>query len=287
MVTFSGHATVGKRILLLSGTCEGPPLAEALLAAGFQVRATVTRDEARHNLFGPLRERIDVEVRGFTEETLGDFLRRGEADLVLDATHPFAVRITRIAHAVCTRLGTPYVRYERRDWTPPEGTMVVDSYAAAAEVLPSVGSRIMLTIGAKQLGYFAHLHERLKLYARILPSPVSLQQALAAGFNGQNVLCLRPPFSVDLNRALFREYRLDTLVTKASGPEGGVIEKVTAARDLGMNVLMIRRPPQAGISSVSTLEDAVRACRTLLGGASLGERRGLSPPSSGPRVDHG
>src|SRR6516165_7181627 len=107
--TFSGRAAVTKRILLLSGTSEGPILARALRAAGFAVRATVTREEARHNLFGSLLEEIQVEARGFTQESLTIFLKQGEADLVLDATHPFAYRITRLAHDVCRQLGIPYL----------------------------------------------------------------------------------------------------------------------------------------------------------------------------------
>ena len=75
------------------------------------------------------------------------------------------------------------------------GTRLVDSFAAAAEVLPSLGSRVLLTIGAKQLKHFAHLHDRLVLIARILPCVASLQQALAAGFTPDRLLCLRPPFS--------------------------------------------------------------------------------------------
>jgi precorrin-6A/cobalt-precorrin-6A reductase len=256
-----------QRILLLSGTCEGLPLARALLAAGFQVRATVTRPEAKENLFGSLvgqASRLSVEVRGFTEQSLEAFLGRGEADLVLDATHPFAVRISRIAWSVCERIRMPYVRYERPDWTPPAGTHFVDSYAAAAVVLPSLGSRPMLTIGVKQLKHFASLHGRLTMYARILPSPLSLRQALEAGFVEENLLRLQPPFSLERNRELFRQYNVDVLVTKASGREGGVVEKVTAACERAMKVLMIRRPDPLGLCSMATIDEAVHACRALL-----------------------
>ncbi len=110
----------------------------------------------------------------------------------------------------------------------------------------------MLTIGAKQLKHFAHLHERMALFARILPSPLSLEQALKEGFTAEKVLCLRPPFSQECNRDLFREYRVEVLVTKASGSEGGVVEKVSAARELGMQVLMIRRPVLPEIDAVSS-----------------------------------
>ncbi len=251
---------MSKRILLLSGTSEGPPLARALRAAGFQVRATVTRDEARANLFGPLAGDIQVEARGFTEQSLADFLARGEADLVLDATHPFAVRITRLAHAVCRRLGVPYVRYERPDWEPPPGTRQVGSFAEAAALLPSLGRRVLLTIGAKQLKHFAALHDRLYLVARVLPSATSIEQAGAAGFTPDRLLGLRPPFSRDFNRAILREYRIDVLLTKASGREGGVQEKVLAAADEGAAVVMIRRPEPGEIHGVASIEAAVRAC---------------------------
>jgi precorrin-6A/cobalt-precorrin-6A reductase len=257
---------VTKRVLLLSGTSEGPPLARALLEAGFAVRATVTRAEACETLFGAPAGALTVEARGFTEDGLSAFLQRREADVVVDATHPFAVRITRLAHAVCGRLGVPFVRYERPDWDPPPDTRQVATFAEAAALLPALGRRVLLTIGAKQLKHFAHLQDRLTLIARILPCVASLEQALAAGFTPDRLLCLRPPFSQEFNRALLREYRAEVLVTKASGREGGVVEKVLAARELGVEVVMIRRPQSADIPSVGTLEAAVRACREKTGG---------------------
>jgi precorrin-6A/cobalt-precorrin-6A reductase len=252
-------------ILLLSGTSEGPLLTRALLDAGFRVRATVTRLEARNNLFGSLLDAIEVEVCGFTEQSLIEYLARGEIALVLDATHPFAVRITRIAQSVCKRMQIPYVRYERPDWAPPAGTYFAESYLAAAAMLPSLGARVLLTIGVKQLKHFAPLQGRVTMYARILPSPVSLRQALEAGFAAENLVHQRPPFSIEQNRELFRRYNVDVLVTKASGREGGVVEKVTAARELAMKVLMIRRPEPASPDGVTTIEDAVRACQMLMG----------------------
>lgn len=205
-----------------------------------------------------------MEARGFSAESLAEFLQRRQVDLVLDATHPFAVRITHIAHGVCGRLGFPYVRYERPDWPAPPGTHVVDDFTAAARRLPELGTRAMLTIGAKQLKHFAHLHERMTLFARILPSPISLEQAFKEGFTAEKVLCLRPPFSQEFNRALFHEYRAQVLVTKASGSEGGVVEKVSAARTLGMEVLMIRRPVAPEVDAVSSVAAAVAECRRRL-----------------------
>jgi precorrin-6A/cobalt-precorrin-6A reductase len=252
---------VRPRILLLSGTSEGPILGRSLLDAGLDVTATVTRAEACENLFGALRGELAVEARGFDADGLRDYLRRGRADVVLDATHPFAARITRIAHGICAELGVPYIRYERPDWAPPDGTRFASTFAEAAEVIPSLGSRIMLTVGSKTLKFFAGLHGRVELFARVLPSPISMARAREAGFAADRVFGMRPPFSREANRDLFRECRADVLVTKASGIEGGVVDKVMAAVDLGTTVLMIRRPTQEVAPTLHDLQEAVAACR--------------------------
>ena len=127
-------------------------------------------------------------------------------------------------------------------------------------MLPGLGRRILLTIGAKQLKHFRNLHADLTLFARVLPSPISLEQAQEAGFTADRILCLRPPFSQADNQALFQELGVDVLVTKASGKEGGVVEKVQAACELGLKVLMIRRPDLPDIPAVATFEQAVKAC---------------------------
>src|SRR5262249_61997428 len=97
-------------------------------------------------------------------------------------------------------------------------------------------------------------------YARAPASPAFRGPALAGGLQPQKGIVPWPPFSRQLNRALFREFKVEVLVTKASGREGGVVEKVLAARDLGTKVLMIRRPVTPDIASVSTVEAAIQAC---------------------------
>jgi precorrin-6x reductase len=92
---------------------EGPTPARALLDAGFAVMATVTTEAGRIYLFGPLQQALAVLVGGFTAVRLTDFLAQRGADLVLDAMHSLAVRITRVASAVCATLRVPYVHYAR------------------------------------------------------------------------------------------------------------------------------------------------------------------------------
>ncbi|MGE3808215.1 MAG: precorrin-6A reductase [Gemmataceae bacterium] len=267
----SGPGDARPKILLLSGTSEGPRLARALLAADFDVHATVTRTEAIATLFGPASAyasdsasgALTVEARGFTDDSLTEFLAAGLADLVVDATHPFAVRITEIARRVCTARDVPLVRFLRPDWEPPAGTRLADSFAEAADLLPALGRRILLTIGAKKLKHFAGLHERVTLFARVLPGEVSFQQAQRAGFALERIVAARPPFTQADNRALFEKLGIDVLLTKASGREGGVAEKVLAAAELGIQVVMIRRPAEFSTDLVETIEAAVGRVQQL------------------------
>ena len=101
--------------------------------------------------------------------------------------------------------------------------------------------------------------------------PVLARALLEAGFSQAHILCLRPPFSQDFNRSILREYRIDVLLTKASGVEGGVVEKVLAAHDLAITTLIIHRPPEDDLPTVSTIAAAVQACRDLLHGARTGQ----------------
>ena len=102
------------RILLLSGTSEGRLLARALLDRGAAVTATVTRDEAVENLFGPLAAEMTVQKRGFSAESLADYLRRGEAGSGRSTPR---IRLQRASRRSPERSaeagGAPYVRYER------------------------------------------------------------------------------------------------------------------------------------------------------------------------------
>jgi precorrin-6A/cobalt-precorrin-6A reductase len=247
-------------VLLLSGTSEGPALARGLLGAGFAVWATVTRDEAVEPLFAALRDRIAVEAGGLPPQTLRARLERGEVDLVLDATHPHAARITRHAQAVCAELGTPYVRYERPSTALPTHAHRAATFAEAAARIRGLGMRPALTIGAKPLKHFAHLHAELAMQARVLPSETSVAQARAAGFDSRRLVCVRPPVSEALNHALFAAHGADLLVTKDSGAAGGVPEKLAAAGKLGMAILAVERPAAGAEPSARSMEEAVRAC---------------------------
>jgi precorrin-6A/cobalt-precorrin-6A reductase len=79
------------------------------------------------------------------------------------------------------------------------------------------GQRVLLTIGYTPLHRFQSWHDRATLFARILPSAIALEAAFKAGFTPHNIICLRPPISADLEKALWRQWQISLVVTKASG----------------------------------------------------------------------
>lgn len=260
-------------ILLLSGTSEGRLLGRRLRAAGLPFVASVTTPEARA-LFAGIEPPPDVLVTRFDDDSLAAFLRERRIAAILDATHPFAYRISERAMRAAARTRIPYVRYERPASALPSGDgrlHVVPDVAAAAQVCLEHGSRIFLTTGTKTLPSFREVIARKWVLVRILPTIASLTQALEAGLAPAQILAMRGPFSQALERVLLQDYGIDLLVTKDSGAAGGVDAKLAAAADCGIPAVIISRPPLPYANRYDDLEQAVQAIMTLIG----------SPPETG------
>jgi precorrin-6x reductase len=253
-------------ILLLSGTGEGRILGARLHDAGLPFVASVTTPEARR-LFAEIDPPPEVLVTRFSGDTLAAFIRERQVGAVLDATHPFARRISEEAIQAAAQACVPYVRYER----PASGfsresdeIIVVPTIEAAATVCLEHGTRIFLTTGAKTLRTFGEVIGRKPVMARILPTIASLSQALDAGLPPAQILALRGPFSQTLERAILREYRIDLLVTKDSGAAGGLETKLKAAAALHVPVVVVGRPQLQYPNLCYDLEQAVQTVRALM-----------------------
>ncbi|MFF5302132.1 cobalt-precorrin-6A reductase [Streptomyces sp. NPDC013161] len=246
-------------ILILGGTTEARELAAELTALP-EVRVT-TSLAGRVSRPGALAG--DVRIGGFGgAEGLAAWLREHHVDAVVDATHPFAGTITANAARAGAATGVPVVVLRRPGWQPGPGDQwhPVASLAEAADVLPGLGRRVLLTTGRLGLAAFAHL-ARLHFVVRTVeppepPMPPDVEVLLARG-----------PFTVVDEAALLREHRIDVVVTKDSGG-AATAAKLTAAREAGVPVVVVRRPP---------LPEGVRAVPDIAGVLERLERLGLSP----------
>lgn len=235
------------RVLILGGTSEAYALASALATdpaiAVETALAGVTRDPARPA--GALRRGGFGGAAG-----LADHLRRTGVDRLVDATHPFATRISAQAAEAADIAGVPRLVLQRPPWRPVPGDrwIEVPDVPAAAEALPADARRVFLSIGARDLAPFAGDGRWYLL--RVVDPPAALPLPDCAVVTG------RGPFAATDERALLEEHRIDCVVAKNSGG-GATYGKLAAARTLGLPVVMIARPPAPSGLVVETVEAAL------------------------------
>lgn len=240
-------------LLLLAGTREAQEIARALGDAKRDVVASlagVTR--------APISLGIETRRGGFGgEDGFREDMHRRGITAVLDATHPFAHLISNRTARVCGQMGLPYCQLLRPEWTPEEGDQWTQ-VSSEEDVAPLVasGETVFLATGRQTLDRFSNLP-----HARIICRQIDPPERPFPFPNGE-FLIGRPPFPVDKEVALFQSLGVDWLVAKNAGGEASKT-KLTAARQLGIKVAMIARPPQPDGLKVTTVKEALQWVNAL------------------------
>jgi precorrin-6A/cobalt-precorrin-6A reductase len=234
------------RVLILGGTAEARALASKLDAAGIGIVSSLAGRVQRPRL--PVGE---VRVGGFGgPEALGRWLREHRILAVVDATHPFAQRISTSAARATTAAGIPLLRLERPGWqaAPGDRWHWVDDLPGAAGGVAALGARrVWLTSGRQGLEAFAEL-DAWFLIRCVDPPAVALPHR-------HELLLDRGPYTLAGELALLSEHRIELLVTKDSG--GSLTAaKLAAARARGVPVVVVRRPARAPAAAVGSVDEA-------------------------------
>ncbi|WP_369214130.1 cobalt-precorrin-6A reductase, partial [Streptomyces flavofungini] len=182
----------------------------------------------------------EVRVGGFGgADGLAAWLREHRVDALIDATHPFAGTISFNAAKAAASAHVPLLALRRPGWVASEGDdwHPVGSLEEAARALPTLGERVFLTTGRMGLAAFAR--PDLAALWFLLRSVDAPEPPLPARLE---VLLDRGPFSLDGERELLRRHRIDVVVTKDSGG-AATAPKLAAAREAGVPVVIVRRPP--------------------------------------------
>lgn len=229
-------------IILFGGTWEGRLLADFLRENGIPSIVSVVSEYGASLLQGS--QTIKIRSGALPREEMKELFQREQPRLVVDATHPYASHISHTISCVCGELGIDHISV-RREGSPTGGYMVFDDLDQMIDQLngPARDKVVFSTLGAKASPSLTRIVRHCeRVFTRILPSEESLHQALAAGIPPGHIICMQGPFSKAMNEAMFRETGASVLLTKESGKAGGFSEKVRAADELGMEVLILRRP---------------------------------------------
>ncbi|HWI06513.1 MAG TPA: cobalt-precorrin-6A reductase [Solirubrobacteraceae bacterium] len=236
-------------VLVLGGTGEARALAAALHEqAGVRVVSTLAGRVADPRL--PAGE---VRVGGFGGPAgLAGYIAAERVDAVVDATHPFAERMSSSAQEACAAAGTRLLRLERPpfDRDPQIDWREAGSLEQAAALLPAAGRRVFLTTGRQGLAAFAGVGGAFFLIRCVdAPDPEALPPDHA-------IVLDRGPFTLEGELGLIDEHALDVLVTKDSGGEM-TQAKLAAARARGLPVIVVARPSRPAAQTVCSVQEAL------------------------------
>ncbi len=245
-------------IILFAGTTEGRKIAEACRNQNLTLYVSTATEygealiEAADNIHVLHGRKEEAEITSLIEKT--------GAKLIIDATHPYASKITETLRGICEKKQVEYLRVVRSEThEDTESCVFVNDAEKAAEYLNTVQGNVLLTVGSKELAKFTAVTDYgERLFARILSLPEAVLSAASLGFTGRHLICMQGPFSEELNEAMLRDTNARYLVTKDTGAQGGFPEKIRAAKACGVTPVVIRRPlKEEGVS--------VRECLSILG----------------------
>lgn len=236
------------RILILGGTTEARLLAGRLAERGGR--------EVTVSLAGRVKEivphPVPVRVGGFGGiDGLAAYLENEGIDLLIDATHPFADQMSRNAVAASIRAGVPLLALRRPAWTREAGDRwtEVEGIHEAKAALGEAGRRVFLALGRQEIDTFGWAPRHFYLVRSIEP--------IADRFLDDAVYIeARGPFREADERALMEAYAIDTVVARNSGGDAGY-GKIAAARALGAEVILIRRPALPEAPTATTVDEAM------------------------------
>lgn len=238
-----------RHVLILGGTGDARQLAERLAARG-DLRITLS---LAGRTAAPLAQAGDVRTGGFGgADGLARWLRDNHVDVLVDATHPFAARMSANAVAAARDTGIELIVLDRPAWVRATGDRWIDAkdVAEAARLIGNERKIVFLAIGRQELAPFAARPQHHYIVRSV--------DAVDAALPDAEYILARGPFDEADERDLFRRHGVDIVVAKNSGG-GATYGKIAAARDLHIPVVLVRRPQPTGAPTVASIDEAISA----------------------------
>ncbi len=238
-----------KKLLLFGGTTEGRQLALDATAMGFSVTVCVATEYGKDCL---PPDGLAVHMGRLTTEEMVALMAQ-DFHLVLDATHPYATVVSRNIKSACGLAQLPYLRFLRPECEHP-GCIYAESVANACQMVPE--GNVLLATGSKEVSCATAISDyKNRVFARVLPVESSLEACHSIGLDDFHILAGKGPFSTESNVETMKTHKICSMITKDSGPSGGFPEKLEAAKQCHVQVIVVRRPKDSGRNYQEILQD--------------------------------
>jgi precorrin-6A/cobalt-precorrin-6A reductase len=240
-----------RRILILGGTTEARDLAGRLAGRpGLEVTLSLAG-----RTVSPMRQPVPVRIGGFGgAEGLANYLVEQRIHLLVDATHPYAARISANAVAAAQATAVPLLALRRPPWQAVEGDRwaEVNDVQEAVAALGATPRRAFLALGRQEVAPFEAAPQHSYVIRSVDPIDPPLSVPDAAYLLG------RGPFVEGDEAVLLASHRIEVIVAKNSGG-AATYGKIAAARKLGIDVVLVRRPDLPPADAVESVADALAA----------------------------
>lgn len=194
---------------------------------------------------GKLLESLGIKVycKKLTQSMMVEFIENENIDIVVDFSHPYATEVSMNAIKVSCEKNIKYLRFEREEInTFHEKSKEFETISSLVKYIETLDEHILVTLGSNNISTFSSLKNLEKCYFRILPKWEMLKKCEDFGILPKNILALQGPFSKEMNKIMIKEYNIKYLVTKQAGDVGGEREKLEAAKEMGIEVVLLTRP---------------------------------------------
>lgn len=259
------------KVLIFSGTTEGKRLAVTLSDNHIPCVVCVATEYGQYVM--PSLPDVRIHQGRMDAAQMTAFMQEEAFCAVVDATHPFAVEVSKNIRESAGIGKLPYLRLKRDTGiTADESveaaqTIRVRDAKECAELLSKTEGNILLTTGSKELSVYSQNQALLsRLFVRVLPGVESISLCEKAGIFGKQIIAMQGPFSLELNRALIQQFQIRHLVTKESGRAGGMLEKLQAAEQEGITGYVIGNPEkeEEGLTFFEVCKSLSKLCHITI-----------------------
>ena len=213
-----------QNVWILSGTADGPILAERLIKLDYVVFISVISYKAG-NVY-PLNSKLHIFTRILNnKKEIKEFILKHKINIIIDATHPFAINISKNLISACRDIPLPFFRFER-----------ISQYKSNIEIISNFeginpygikNKNILLAIGSRELDEVARFYSDLgaNIFARIIATPQSISKAFSSCINHSKLAILNPSNSKrnNLEYYLCKYWKIDYILCRDSGGYSQII----------------------------------------------------------------